>query len=77
LTTIGQFIKAPYKGSLERYLGLAEKDEGGKREEREVMLEWGGCLEKGRFLESERVELAFLKSLGYFVRWAAVHSSPF
>jgi hypothetical protein len=38
---------------------------------------WGGVLEKGMFLEEERVELAYLKSLSHFVRWAAAYSSPF
>jgi hypothetical protein len=59
-------------------LEIGERDRGnGMRGIREVKLEWGGVLEKGMFLEEERVELAFLKSLSHFVRWAAAHSSPF
>jgi hypothetical protein len=78
LSTIGANIKAPYFGSLERYLEISERDRGnGLRGIREVKLEWGGVLEKGMFLDEERVELAYLKSLSHFVRWAAAHSSPF
>jgi len=43
-----------------------------RRSSREVRLDWDTKMEEGVFLESERVTLAFLMSMGCYVRLAAI-----